>query len=334
MAPILATMRPRARTLLLLSALAGLVVALVALPALASHRSPSAQAAATPTPKMRCFGAPARDPLHPCRNAALRTRVFPTPDDAVLYPNAPCDPLPGSQPYQCTFGVQEAQAKATVALLGDSHATHWRGALLTLTKAYGWHGVSMTRSGCPFSKAEPVLPGKLKQECVAWRDAVYAWFAAHPEVRTVFISQHPGDVVVPPGSTDARTKHRGFRDAWKALPTTVKHIIVIRDTPYVTTRTPDCVTRALHRHEDAGRVCELSRRRALKRDHAAEAAVTYDIPGVRLIDMTSFMCDRHDCFPVVGGALTHKDEGHITVVFSDTLGPYLLRKVRAVGVKL
>ena len=291
--------------------------------------------AAAGTPKEpRCFGAASRDVVKPCHNAALRYDVIPSPDEAVLYPNAPCDPIYKSVPYQCTFGTDEDQASGTIALLGDSHATHWRGALLKVAAAYGWHGVSMTRSGCPFSTAEPKLPGKLKQECVDWRSDVYQWFADHPDVRTVFISQHPGDVVVPHGQTEHQTKIWGYRDAWKLLPKTVKHIVVIRDTPWVNVDTDDCVDRALRKHQDAGRVCELPLSDSLKEDVAAEAAARYKIPGLRLIDMTSYMCDDKNCVPVVGGALTHKDLGHITVVFSDTMGPFLLRKVRALGVKV
>jgi hypothetical protein len=330
--PILRPMPARARKLVLPLAAVVLAAALLVLPAAFASR-PSAHAA-TATQKMRCFGAPSRDVVDPCRNPRLATRVFPTPDDALLYPNAPCEPVSGSVPFLCTFGVSEARAKAHIALLGDSHASHWRGALLAVTKSYRWRGVSMTRSGCPFSKAEPVLPGELKQECVEWRENVYAYFEAHPEIRTVVISQHPGEVVVPPGSTEWRTKVQGFRDAWKALPDTVKHVVVIRDTPYVGSKTPDCITRAMHRHENAGVACEIPRRRALKRDHAAEAAALYKLPGVHLVDMTRFMCDDDFCYPVVGGALTHKDPGHITLVFSNTMGPALLRKIRALGIKL
>ncbi len=39
------------------------------------------------------------------------------------------------------------------------------------------------------------------------------------------------------------------------------------------------------------------------------------------------MCGRRTCLPVVGGALVHKDETHLTRVFATTLGPYLLRHV-------
>lgn len=335
--PILAPMVKRAarrlRTPLAACLLAAAPLALPA--ALASDgEGPPARTSGFAEGQPRCFGAPARDPVEPCRNPALATRVFPTPEDALLYPNAECEPQYGSVPYQCTFGVPAEEAKGTVVLMGDSHATHWRGALLTLTEAYGWHGISMTRSGCTFSTAEPVLPGKLKQECLDWRQQVIDWFAQHPEVRTVFISQHPGAVVAPEGQSEFKTKVRGFRDAWRLLPDSVRHIVIIRDTPYVTGRTPDCVTRAMRRKLDAGLECALPRRRALKTDHAAIAAERFAVPGLKLVDMTRFMCDDEWCYPVVGGALTHKDTGHITVVFSETLGPFLLRKVRALGIRI
>jgi hypothetical protein len=332
-------MRERARHLLTPGATALVAAALFALPAaLASdgasttRRARAVTAATTGAP--RCFGAASRDTVKPCHNPALRYKVIPTPEDALISPNAPCDPIYESVPYQCVFGADEDKASGTVALLGDSHATHWRGALIRVAAAYRWHGVSMTRSGCPFSTAEPRLPGKLKQECVDWRTQVYQWFTDHPEVRTVFISQHPGNVVNGPGKNERQTKLTGFRDAWKLLPKSVKHIVIIRDTPYVKTGTDDCIDAAMRKHQDAGEACALPRSASVKVDDAADAAVRYHIPGLRMLDMTSFMCDSSRCYPVVGGALTHKDIGHITAVFSDTMGPMLLRKIRAIGIKV
>jgi hypothetical protein len=43
------------------------------------------------------------------------------------------------------------------------------------------------------------------------------------------------------------------------------------------------------------------------------------------------MCNRRKCFPVVGGALVHKDTHHLTRVFARTLGPFLLRRVKDLG---
>jgi hypothetical protein len=326
-------MRQLGRHLLTPSGAALLAAAALGLPAAFAADGPTPQASAAANPP-RCFGAASRDVVKPCHNPALRYKVIPKPEDAVLLPNAPCEPIFESVPYQCTFALDEKKAKGTIALLGDSHATHWRGALIKVAAAYKWHGVSMTRSGCPFSTAEPRLPGKLKQECIDWRTNVYRWFKDHPEVRTVVISQHRGDIVVPKGQTEYWTKMHGFRDAWRLLPDSVRHIVIIRDTPYVTNDTDDCVSKALRKHQDAGVECALPRSRSLRQDVAAEAAVRYEIPGLRLIDMTNYMCDSSKCFAVVGGALTHKDLGHITTVFSDSMGPFLLRKIRALGIKV
>ena len=330
--PILPPMRKRAGVLLALPVLVAGLLALL-MPSASAQRS--AQAAQN-VQKMRCFGAASRDPLKPCRNPALDLKVFPTPDDALLYPNSPCEPNYQAVPVECRFGVPLEEAKGTVALIGDSHATHWRSALQTVAEGYRWHGVSMTRTGCTFSTATPILPGTLTEECLQWREDIKAWFAANPQVRTVFISQHPGDVEVPPGKTAFGERVRGFRDAWKLLPDTVKHIVIIRDTPYVGIRTPDCIDRAVRRKQNPGTTCAIPVQRALKTDHAAIAAERFRsrIPGLKLVDMTKFLCDEEYCYPVVGGALTHKDAGHITLVFGETLGPYLLRKVRALGIKL
>src|SRR3954447_6171995 len=80
-------------------------------------------------PSPRCFGAAARDRAHPCSNAALRTAVVPTPRAARRLPNAPCDFVRAGVPFVCAFGTPADQAQRTVALLGDSHAVHWRAAL-------------------------------------------------------------------------------------------------------------------------------------------------------------------------------------------------------------
>ena len=45
------------------------------------------------------------------------------------------------------------------------------------------------------------------------------------------------------------------------------------------------------------------------------------------IDLTAQFCDARLCYPVIGGALVHKDTDHLTQVFSRTLGPFVLRAV-------
>ena len=67
---------------------------------------------------------------------------------------------------------------------------------------------------------------------------------------------------------------------------------------------------------------------ALRRDPQAEAAVGFTERRVLLLDLTDVMCDETRCFPVIGGALVHKDLGHLTAVFASTMGTQLLRELR------
>jgi hypothetical protein len=89
------------------------------------------------------------------------------------------------------------------------------------------------------------------------------------------------------------------------------------------------VERAIARHKPAGTTCQVPISAALAPDPAIEAATRLASARVQTIDLTPFMCDAANCFPVIGGALVHKDVGHLSATFSTTLGPYLLRELDA-----
>ena len=174
--------------------------------------------------------------------------VKPTPAAALLAPNGFCSP-DASDPLVCSSGALPQEAKETVALVGDSHAKHWRGALNVVAKSRGWRLKSLTLTGCPLSAAPRNLPEPAKSECAKWNQDVQGWFQAHPEVRTVFVSELAGGTgaVVPPGQSKYRTEVAGYVNAWNALPPTVKHIVVLRDTPKQLDTTPACVENAIRK---------------------------------------------------------------------------------------
>lgn len=276
--------------------------------------------------RMRCFGAASRDRERPCVNRALRLTVFPTPQVARHGLNSPCEPTrDGQAPYSCAFGAHSEGAVRTIALVGDSHAAHWRAALDVAARQRGWHGVSLTETGCSLTKATPVLKGRRRDDCVEYNRALVTWLERHPHVETVLTSQHGGRVVAAPGQSQEDAQTDGFLRAVEELPASVRQVVVIRDTPWSSLRTPACVNEAVADRRRPDRACALPRERALRRDLAAEAARRLRSPRLQLVNLTPFMCDRTRCFPVVGGALVHKDAGHITQVFSRTLGPYLGR---------
>jgi hypothetical protein len=288
----------------------------------------------SPAARQRCFGAASRDVRRPCRNPTLAREVVPTPDAAVITPNLPCAPLqPVGLIIPCEFGVAADAAGNAVALIGDSHAAHWRSALEIVAQAQRWHGVSITRSGCPLTRATPRLdPAPRRARCGRWNAEVPGWLAQHPQVSTVFVVAHfDAAVVVKNRRNEFAAKMAGYVRAWKALPRSVKRIVVIRDTPKSEPNTLNCVRAAISKRERPGVACALARTSALSRDAAAVAATHQHSPRIKMIDMTSFFCNTRVCFPVVGGALVYKDVSHLTDVYTSSLGPFLLRKIRALS---
>jgi peptidoglycan/LPS O-acetylase OafA/YrhL len=293
------------------------------------HKSELAAARLLAAPP-QCFGAASRDPEHPCHNPRLRLMVVPTPLQARNAPNAACTVIQRTGLVQvCAFGTPAARATAKIALIGDSHAMHWRGALNVVARTKGWQGLSITHASCPLSRATRDLPQPDRSRCDRWRRQTLQWLRRHPEVDTIFVAGLSGGLGVIPtrGRSGFETAVAGFAAAWRALPRSVRHVVVLRDTAKARAGATDCVERAMARRTPAGLACAGSRRVVLNRDPAVTAAARLRSPRIQTIDLTQFFCDRARCFPVIGGALVYKDPTHVTAVYSRTLGPFLTRRV-------
>ena len=311
-----------------------LVAALTALAALGGVGAAVADQTAQHSRSKRCLGAASRDPETPCRNPALRKRVKPSPNRAQITPNLACTRTTLDETLeQCAFGTRAEDAVETVAIVGDSHAAHWRAAMSVMAKAKRWRVLEIATPHCPFSTAVPKPSGDGDEDrwCPDWNRRVIEWLGQHPEVRKVFVSANANaPIKVPADEEEYETRTRGFVEIWQQVPASVERIFVIRDNPLDRFDTHDCVRRAMRRDRDAGRVCALPRSRALRADAAVPAAARLDPPRAHVIDLTPHFCGRRRCFPVVGGVLVHKDVDHLTRAFARTLGPYLLRGVERV----
>ena len=133
-------MRPLlAATLLLVLALLGAASATGATsgekPAPQAHSSAPAVPLAA---RSACFGAAARDPRGPCRDRRLTDFVYPRPALAATIPNSPCELVERQADMNvCSFGAAPEDATETIALVGDSHASHWRAALDVVAQERG-----------------------------------------------------------------------------------------------------------------------------------------------------------------------------------------------------
>ena len=288
-----------------------------------------AQAARKPEPK--CFGAADRDPLNPCDNPRLRLTVTPTLEQAQVTPNIACVREEVDAVVEgCSVGLPADQAVETVAIIGDSHAAHWRATMASMAKAKRWRVIELGTPHCPFSQATPDSGAYVAQHCPDWNRRILAWLPKHPEIRTVFFSANArAPIIVPNGQSAYDWRVNGYVREWQLLPSTVQRIIVIRDTPVDRIRTPDCIRAALKARKPPGATCKVPRKGSLPPDAEVSAAKIEAARGAQVVDLTPFFCARVSCFPVVGGVLVHKDMDHLGQLFARTLGPYLVRAVDA-----
>ncbi|WP_354702346.1 SGNH hydrolase domain-containing protein [Paraconexibacter sp. AEG42_29] len=333
--------RPGPRHRRRLSALAGGVLAATALaisgqaPAQEPAPAPSFPAQGDPQSPLGqpCFGAAAVDPNKPCSNPGLALTVYPLPREArALQKTQGCDHRESAAAGLldiCFFGATPREATRTVALLGDSHAAHWRNALDTVLAKHTWRAISIQRAGCPLTLARPNLPSPDRiSGCMNFNKAVQAWMAAHPEIDVVFTSQHRGTVIPRKGVSQNAARHKGYIKAWQGLlSNNVRQIVVIRDTPRISSTTIACVQGAIDARVPPGEACALKSSYALRSDPAVEAARIIDTPQVQVADLGTFFCRKRMCPPVSGGALILRDVTHMTTTYSTTLGPYLLQRV-------
>jgi hypothetical protein len=279
--------------------------------------------AAAKTP--RCFGAASRDAAAPCDNPTLDYSAKPSPAWAPLELNAPCHPLSWTRlPRVCWFAHRRKGSKATVALIGDSHASAWRSAVRVLARDRRWHALTIRRSSCPLNRAPRNSPPKESASCAEWVRATIRWLGRHAEIHTVFVtaSAYAG-VAVQPGQDPYAVAVNGAREALSSLPRSIQHVIVLRDTPRSSVDMFDCVARAEKAHEPTAGACALPRDQVLPPDPFVDAAQQLGAPRFGVIDLTRFFCDLTQCYPVVGGALVYKDISHMTTAFGTSLGPYL-----------
>src|SRR4051794_13553641 len=154
------------------------VVALVAACLALTWAEPPSRADAPTRHRSSCFGAAARDPARPgCRTAEPKGSIVPAPSVANRLPNAPCALVaPAEPPPVWAFGVPPGHPAGPTALVGDSHAGHWRAALDVVARARRWRGLSLTHTSCPLSTAVRDLPDPARfRACVRWKRQLFAW---------------------------------------------------------------------------------------------------------------------------------------------------------------
>jgi peptidoglycan/LPS O-acetylase OafA/YrhL len=253
--------------------------------------------------------------------------ILPGDEPWFAEPACQVDPGPLSATV-CRFG--DGSPTRTVALVGDSHASHWRGAVETIARQMGWTVVEILRSACPATHARaltflgaPWEPARV-EECRQWSDRV--------DDELVRLG---ADLVFTSGFVDAvqfdedperslETGAQGFAAAWADWVDDGMDVVVLRDIPTTGgVRMIDC----LAMNPDDATACSRPREEAVTPDALSAGVVQADDDRIRLVDLTDHFCDERRCYSAVGGAIVYYDADHLTGQFARTLAPFLLAEM-------
>ncbi|WP_062387898.1 acyltransferase family protein [Demequina iriomotensis] len=270
-----------------------------------------------------CYGAAAIANGPDCADPVLDGVVAPSALTAVDMAAKVCWGENESGLVPCEWGTDAAHATETVALVGDSHASHWRPALVAVAEQRGWRILELTRASCPFNLASRSGPGIAAATCDAWNREVSRFLGAEPGLSRVFTAGFSQQEYLADGAAASYTAGvDGYVDAWAGLPSTV-HVVALRDVPRPLHDVVDCVD-AL---PDVATMlesnsCSLPEDVALLEDPIVMAVV--EAPGrATLLDLTEYFCQEGMCDPVIGHAMVYRDAHHITTGYARSLAPYL-----------
>ncbi|WP_344814245.1 acyltransferase family protein [Microlunatus aurantiacus] len=228
--------------------------------------------------------------------------------------------------------VGQPGGKATVALVGDSHAGMWRDAMDAQGRAEGFSVRIYAKSGCPLTQARRVLASETSDarqlSCERWRQDVMQRLRQDTDIRDVVTSAFSSSYTwqsVPDGQELADPASDGFTEVWRPLLEQGKRVHVVRDTPTPQRSVPSC----LEAEADAT-ACNWPRSEALTPDiqaATARALVDDGVEGVDVVDLTESFCDRRTCYAQVGGIPVFRDRSHMSQEYSRLMGQFLATEI-------
>ena len=295
-----------------------------------------------------CLGPMSQRPDSDCIPHA---KAPPIPEPALVdgAPKACLGALEGAELLVCEYGAAKADAKRTIALVGDSHAEQWLMALERITQQEQWRLIIMSKASCPFTAAErdyrsvsEAVNESFRTDCAEWNRRALTQLEEDGTVDTIVTSAKSTNRFIAEDSQAWREEAAAsYVERWKELPPSVEHVIAIRDTPQLSTDVISCVS---DHSESAPEECAEPLEDAFFADPLAEAAadvaesastgshetpVRSHSPETTLIDLTEYFVVDDEVPPVIGGVLAFRDDHHLSWAYSELLADPLREELHA-----
>ena len=229
----------------------------------------------------------------------------------------------------CAFGA--TSSATTLALIGDSHAWHWMGALAGAGEAHRWRIEPNVMGACPVADLRGLVSGaaaRLYRPCAQFLESTLRRLEAE-RPQAVILSNSDFYMKAEPIRVPERVWTEGLRRTYARFERAGIRVIVIRSTPWVPFDVPSCLSRRAARLPFATD-CRFAPDQAFiaqgqrAQDHAARGL------NVRFVDMNDQVCETGRCETERGGLVLYSDDNHLTTSFSKSLGPVLGERLAGV----
>ena len=213
-------------------------------------------------------------------------------------------------PPTCEYG--DTGSAITIALVGDSHASHWFPAIEAIALERGWRLLTFVKVSCSFTTlAQRNLALKREyRECTAFNEATVARLNQIKPELTIIVNRR---TFRPIGGGDTPELAGAAFGAMVARLPGATAIIV--DTPDPGFDAPAC----LSKHSSDIRPCFFAQSDVDNGEIGIAERVAAEVAGAQLIDLTANICTEWPCSPIAGSVLIYRDEDHMTETFSRSL---------------
>ncbi|MEO8219356.1 MAG: acyltransferase family protein [Specibacter sp.] len=288
-----------------------------------------------------CYGPGALDPANACASVLGDSAPNPSAvtvskeNTSPLYPGCQAS-FSGSELVSCSLGLPAAAADASVALVGDSHATAWYPAMDALAKAHKWHVVTYAKASCPVTSALRILENEKtpqnQEDCRAWVQKVDETVTADPSISAIFTASYSSayNYASAAGEPLENPAVDGFTRMWTGWQAAGKQVVAFDDVPRTNGQyIPTC----LSKNTQDPMKCAYPAGQAIPANmnitKAAEAAAKH---GVIRIKLREQFCDAQWCYPVVGSVIVYRDYSHLSASYSRALVPFVDAQLQALTI--
>ncbi|WP_395692954.1 acyltransferase family protein [Nocardioides sp.] len=253
-----------------------------------------------------------------------------TEDVPDLYAKGCQVDVDSSDPVSCTYGP--ADAKLTVAVVGDSKAAQWVPAFQVLAEQNDWRIETYTKSACQFATVETSLDGDVYSTCREWTDKVLDKLTGPDQPDVVVTAGQRSEGVVGGQDGDLTLSEDAMRhamvDTWSRIRDAGVKVVVLADTPQTFTEVYACVAE----HPDDLTQCTYDRAKGVAASGAPTQEAAAQEADVPFIDLVDWICPSSQCPPVIGNVLIYRQGSHLTKTYIESLAPRLDEALQRAGV--